>query len=62
MLRIIGISYSIENSMPLMILPFMHNRDIKSFLESKRGDVPEATVFPEVRNTVCIVHLVVILI
>ena len=32
-----------------MILPFMHNGDVKSFVKSKRNDVLEVNEFPEVK-------------
>lgn len=34
-LGLIGISYIEDEALPLMILPFMHNGDVKSFVKSK---------------------------
>ena len=52
MLGLIGVSYSKEEGtgVPLMILPYMHNGDIKIFLKGKRGKTLEATEFPEVNR------------
>ena len=36
--------------MPVMILPFMHNGDVKSFVKSKRGNKLEVTEYPEVQS------------
>ena len=47
-LSLIGVSYIEEEGIPLMILPFMHNGDVKSFVKSKRGNALEVTEFPEV--------------
>ena len=47
-LNLIGVSYAKEEGIPLMILPFMHNGDVKSFVKSKRGNTLEVTEFPEV--------------
>ena len=47
-LNLIGVSYKEEEAVPLMILPFMHNGDVKSFVKSKRGNILEVTEYPEV--------------
>jgi len=47
-LGLIGIS--IRENLPLMLLPYMHNGDVKSFLKSKRGGILEVTEYPEVVN------------
>ena len=47
-LNLVGVSYIQGESVPLMILPFMHNGDVKSFVKSKRGNILEVTEFPEV--------------
>ena len=47
-LSLIGVSYIKGEAIPLMILPFMHNGDVTSFVKSKRGNVLEVTEFPEV--------------
>ena len=47
-LNLIGVSYIKGEGTPLMILPFMHNGDVKSFVKSKRGNTLEVTEFPEV--------------
>ena len=47
-LTLIGVSYMKEEAVPLMILPFMHNGDVKSFIKSKRGNILEITEYPKV--------------
>ena len=50
-LGLIGVSVITEEAIPLMVLPYMHNGDIRSFMKSKRGDTIELTEFPEVHFT-----------
>ena len=47
-LSLIGVSINPDDATLLMIMPFMDNGDLKSFLKSKRGDVIEFCHFPEV--------------
>ena len=47
-LGLIGVSYIKGEAVPLMILPFMHNGDVKSFVKAKRRNVLEITEHPEV--------------
>ena len=47
-LGLTGVSYIEGEGIPLMILPFMHNGDVKSFVKSKRGNALEVIEFPEV--------------
>ena len=49
-LSLIGVSYVSGEAIPLMILPFMHNGDLKSFVKSKRGTTLKVTEFPEVHS------------
>ena len=46
-LNLIGVSYKEGEAVPLMILPFMHNGDVQSFVQSKRGNI-DVTEYPEV--------------
>ena len=48
MLGLIGVSHIKGEAVPLMILPFMHNGDIKSFMKAKRRNALEVTEYPEV--------------
>ena len=41
-LGLIGVSIIKREALPLMILPFMHNGDVKSFVKTKRGGVLES--------------------
>ena len=56
-LGLIGVSYIKGEAIPLMILPFMHNGDVKSFVKSKRGNLWKATEFPEVCVVMYTVHI-----
>lgn len=47
-LSLIGVSINPERGIPLMIMPFMNNGDVKSFVKSKRGNSIECDCFPEV--------------
>ena len=47
-LSLLGVSINLENVLLLMIMPFMHHGDVKSFLKSKRGDMIEFDHFPKV--------------
>ena len=47
-INLIGVSFLKGEAVPLMILPFMHNGDVKSFVKSKRGNMLKVTEYPEV--------------
>lgn len=47
-LGLIGVSVITKEAIPLMVLPYMHNGDVKSFVKSKRGDTIELSEYPEV--------------
>ena len=47
-LSLTGVSYIKGETITLMILPFIHSGDVKSFVKSKRGTALEVTEFPEV--------------
>ena len=47
-LSLIGVSILREEAIPLMVMPYMENGDVKSFVQSKRGDEIEVTTFPKV--------------
>ena len=51
-MSLIGVSYIKEEAVPLMILPFMYNGDVKSYVKSKRGNELKVTKFPKVVNVV----------
>ena len=55
-LSLIGVSIDPERGIPLMIMPFMHNGDVKSFMKSKRGNSIECDCFPEVHVARCILQ------
>ena len=47
-ISLIGICMFPEEGTPLMVLPYMHYGDVKSFVKSKRGNKIEVNEFPEV--------------
>ena len=50
-LGLVGISFNDNSGLPLIVLPFMSNGDLKSFLHSKRDFKRHSTIsdFPDVR-------------
>ena len=48
-LSLLGISFTPEENKPLMVMPYMHHGDVKSYLKSKRGGVVEIEEFPQVQ-------------
>ena len=51
-LRLVGVCFDTEDNLPVIVLPFMANGDLKSFLKSKKPNTMSASVevFPEVRT------------
>ena len=47
-LSIIGVSVNPEDNTPLMVMPFMHNGSVQSYVKSKRGNTVDFISFPEV--------------
>ena len=47
-LSLIGVCIIPEESVPLMVMPYMHHGDVKSFIKSKRGNI-QAEKFPLVK-------------
>ena len=49
-LRLVGVCFDTEDRMPLIILPFMANGDLRSFLKAKKPkkNSPMEGAFPEV--------------
>ena len=47
-LSLLGISFTPEENKPLMVMPYMHHGDVKSYLKSKRGGVAKIEEFPQV--------------
>ena len=51
-LSLIGVSIIPEEDVPLMIMPYMHHGDVRSFLKSKRGNIFTAEKFPHVITSI----------
>jgi len=47
-LSLIGVCIIPEEGVPLMVMPYMHHGDVKSFIKSKRGDNVNIEKFPKV--------------
>ena len=47
-LCLLGISFTPEENKPLMVMPYMHHGDVKSYLKSKRGSVIRLKELPQV--------------
>ena len=46
-LKLLGVCFDTEDQLPVIVLPFMANGDLKSFLVEKRGH-NELNILPEV--------------
>ena len=51
-LSLVGVCIIPEESVPLMVMPYMHHGDVKSFVKSKRGNTIKVEKFPLVMVTV----------
>ena len=47
-LSLIGVCIIPEEAMPLMVMPYMHHGDVKSFVKSKRGNSVKVEEYPMV--------------
>lgn len=47
-LQVLGISLETEDGLPYILLPYMANGDLKTFLKSKRPEALVVDQFPEV--------------
>ena len=56
-LSLLGISFTPEENKPLMVMPYMHYGDVKSYLKSKRRGVIEIKEFPQVHITKYSLHV-----
>ena len=56
-LSLIGVCIVPEESVPLMVMPYMHHGDVKSFMKSKRADNIKVENFPSV-NYVAIYYCI----
>ena len=53
-LSLLGISFTPEENKPLMVMPYMHHGDVKSYLKSKRGGVAKIEELSQVWWLTCI--------
>ena len=47
-LKIMGVSINPDNNTPFMVMPFMHNSSVQSYVKLERGNFMNFNVFPEV--------------
>ena len=47
-LGLLGVCFNTEDGLPYIVLPFMINGDLKSFLRSKRSDGAPVVNYPKV--------------
>ena len=52
-LNLLGICFNIEDSVPYIILPFMANGDLKTYLCNKRTTNVPVLKYPEVNLILC---------
>ena len=50
-LSLIGVTVTPEEAIPLMVMPYMHHGDVKSFVKSKRGGDVKVESYPVVKLT-----------
>ena len=48
-LSLIGVCVTSEEDVPLMVMPYMHHGDVRSFLKSKRENNIKVEEYPPVR-------------
>jgi serine/threonine protein kinase len=51
-LRLVGVCFDTENKLPLIVLPYMANGDLRSYLKSKRSKTSSSSdeIMPEVQQ------------
>ena len=49
-LNVLGVGFSPDSGLPFVVLPFMANGDLKTYLKSKRQKVANVDCLPEVLN------------
>ena len=52
-LGLLGVCFDTDNGLPLIVLPFMSNGDLKTYLQIKRHGTPRGSI-PEVCVCVCV--------
>ena len=50
-LQVLGISLETEDGLPYIVLPYMVNGDLRTFLKNKRPEALAVDQFPEVSNS-----------
>ena len=47
-LCLLGITFTPDENKPMMVMPYMHNGDVKNYVKSKRGGSIKIECFPQV--------------
>ena len=59
-MNLLGVCFDTEDHLPVIILPYMANGDLKSFLISKRGGSIEANILPQVKTIFYMIYNIII--
>lgn len=59
-MNLLGVCFDTEDHLPVIILPYMANGDLKSFLISKRGDSDETNILPQVNTIFHMIYNIII--
>ena len=57
-LSLIGVCINPEEAIPLMVMPYMHHGDVKSYVKSKRANTIKVEEFPQVYNKLAVPYIV----
>ena len=65
-LRLVGVCFDTEDKLPLIVLPYMANGDLRSYLKLKRSKSSSTSdeTMPEVQNYcnyIALVHYVIVI-
>ena len=52
-LSVLGVGFDADDGLPFVVLPFMENGDLKTYLKSKRQKTATVDYLPEVSSYIC---------
>ena len=52
-LSVLGVGFNPDSGLPFVVLPFMENGDLKTYLKSKRQKTTTVDYLPEVSSYIC---------
>ena len=56
-LQLLGVCFDTPDHLPLIVLPYMANGDLRSFLKNKRQQSTNNSIMPKVRSCVDVTDL-----